>query len=513
MEIFNRTNEAVTLRLHLENGSSGTLQSPAHPEKVRVPNLPCDVRSVEWWYKNKGSTEKRRAPIERDEDGTVRVVLKSEQQEDTQKNAQPTLLSDPELSKQGPESLQDPRLISLVDRLETSEEKFVDGHFPNEKLRGLENISQYNIEFHRPDVMMKRPVCFPKTCPKDTDLIQGALGDCWIIATLAIMYSHDVGLIRKMIVMRRPDLGLYVVRFIKFGKPIFVIVDDRLPFTDSGHLSFASHFDKQTLWGPIVEKAYAKLLGGYHQLVGGKISDALMDFTGHASKSINMSRNRLQKVESLELVWRLHKKNGLTELLGCSVRGTQQRDGMIEEKLSNGLYAGHAYAILDFREVQVRLQKDKKKERVILVELMNPWGKNEWNGRFGKSSNLWSLNPDLGTELAYGSSRGTFWMEMKDFTSVFDRIEGLLYYVDQLRHTQTIRSKLTMKSVSGCWSVKSAGGAQGALWQKNPQYHISFKRKMGVDSMLSVYLIQQDTNWNLGRGIVTRKSLQNVGVR
>ena len=258
MDIFNLTKETVTLKLHLENGASGTLQSPAHPEKVRVPNLPCPVRSVTWWYK--GSKEKRKASIERDKDGKLRVVLRSEQQEDAQKSEskhlQPTVLPDPDLSKNGPESLRDPRLSSLVNRLETSKEKFVDGYFPNEKLRGLRNISQFNIEFHRPDVMMKRPVCFPKTCPKDCDLQQGGIGDCWIIATLAIMYSHDVGLIRKMIVMERPDLGLYVVRFIKFGKPIYVILDDRLPFTDSGHLSFASHFDEQTLWGPIIEKAY-----------------------------------------------------------------------------------------------------------------------------------------------------------------------------------------------------------------------------------------------------------------
>ena len=519
MEILNLTNEDVTLSLHLKDGSSGTLQIPSHPEKVRVPNLPGAIDSVEW-YTKKDASEKKRASIDKGENGSIRVTLRSHHQEEAQnferKHVQPTLLPDPDLSKYGPQSLGDPRLRTLVERLESTKEKFVDGYFPNEKLQGIKNISQHRIEFHRPDVMMNRSACFPETCPEDVDLQQGVLGDCWVIATLAIMYSHDVALIRKMIVMIRPDIGLYVVRFMKFGTPVYVIVDDRLPFfTDSGRLCFASHVDERSLWGPLIEKAYAKLLGGYHRLMGGKIGDALMDFTGHASKSINISRNRHEKLETLKRVSRLHKKNGLIELLGCSVRGTQG-DGEVEEKLSNGLYAGHAYAILAFREVQIRMSQNKKREQVILVELMNPWGKNSWRGAFGKTSNLWKLNPDLMNTLKYDpnkKTRGTFWMQMKDFCTVFDRIEGVLYYKDQLQHTQRITSNLKMKSIHGTWNVESSGGAHGAFWGKNPQYHISYKREMGDCSMFSVYLLQQDMNWKLGRGVVSRKSLYNVGVQ
>jgi len=238
-----------------------------------------------------------------------------------------------------------------------------------------------------------------------------------------------------------------------------------------------------------------------------------MDFTGHAAKSINMSRNRQNVAQTLERVSSLHKMNGLTELLGCSVRGTRG-NGENEEKLSNGLYAGHAYAILLFQEVSVRLNKSSsKKERVPLVELMNPWGKNTWNGAFGKNSNIWTLNPELAKTLKYEPNGGTFWMQLKDFANVFDRIEGVLYYVDQLHHSQKICSSLRMKSVSGMWTAKSSGGAQGATWNQNPQFHISYRKEMGARSMFSVYLLQQDMNWQFSKGIVSRKALNSIGVQ
>ena len=114
----------------------------------------------------------------------------------------------------------------------------------------------------RPEIVFEsQPRVFASNVPMygkgNPDLEQGMLGDCWVIATLAVLFSHDVHLIRSMIVVSRPRLGLYVVRFVKEAKAVYVVVDDRLPFL--GPLpAFCRHADGTSLWGPIVEKAYAK---------------------------------------------------------------------------------------------------------------------------------------------------------------------------------------------------------------------------------------------------------------
>lgn len=44
-----------------------------------------------------------------------------------------------------------------------------------------------------------------------------------------------------------------------------VIVDDRLPCDESGELIHQKPFNKTEFWPCIIEKAIAKLLGGYHR--------------------------------------------------------------------------------------------------------------------------------------------------------------------------------------------------------------------------------------------------------
>jgi len=284
----------VTLSLHLSDGSVGEIKVPAHQEKIRIPKLPCDPTTAIW---STSSEKRREASICREQDGRLVVTLRSSLQEKAQiferRHSQPTILPEPDLSISGPRDPSDPRLHDLVKRLSSTKEKFVDGYFPNERLQGVRNLTQHIIEFHRPNVVINRPICFPETCPESggakCDLHQGALGDCWVIATLAVMYCHDVGLIRKMFVMVKPEIGLYVLRFMKFGKPIYVLVDDRLPFSGS-QLAFASHADKSTLWGSILEKAYAKLLGGYHNLVGTSHLSLSLSFSSHQHLVLHIKR-------------------------------------------------------------------------------------------------------------------------------------------------------------------------------------------------------------------------------
>ena len=77
MDIFNLTKEAVTLKLHLENGASGTAKSGIQKRwECRICKVSCT--QCNRWYK--GSKEKRKASVERDKDGNLRVVLRSEQQ-------------------------------------------------------------------------------------------------------------------------------------------------------------------------------------------------------------------------------------------------------------------------------------------------------------------------------------------------------------------------------------------------------------------------------------------------
>lgn len=80
-----------------------------------------------------------------------------------------------------------------------------------------------------------------------------------------------------------------------------------------------------------------------------------------------------------------------------------------------GLVTGHAYSLLEAREVKV-----DSGERLKMVRLRNPWGNDkEWEGAWADGSPLWRANPKLAKRLKQvtssptnsptSSSRGAAW--------------------------------------------------------------------------------------------------------
>lgn len=72
---------------------------------------------------------------------------------------------------------------------------------------------------------------------------------------------------------------MYAVTLYPAGIPQTVVVDDLLPFKD-GKLIFANIGDDGGLWGPILEKAFAKMSGNYEYTSGGWVDEAFRLLTG-----------------------------------------------------------------------------------------------------------------------------------------------------------------------------------------------------------------------------------------
>ena len=130
------------------------------------------------------------------------------------------------------------------------------------------------------------------------DVVQGKLGDCWLISSMSIIASNDEYIRGKDIsyCQRHPEFltygihpqlfhcfaeyGMYVFKFFKNFKPIYVVVDDLFPIEESSYeLIFAKSPEAGLQWVAFLEKAYAKLHHCYSNLISGDISQGLNDFT------------------------------------------------------------------------------------------------------------------------------------------------------------------------------------------------------------------------------------------
>ena len=79
--------------------------------------------------------------------------------------------------------------------------------------------------------------------------------------------------------------GIYAVKFYIRGKPWIVEVDDRLLFVQRSryyepYLRMARESQSGLMWGPILEKAWAKLRGSYENADGGLLSNGIRSVTG-----------------------------------------------------------------------------------------------------------------------------------------------------------------------------------------------------------------------------------------
>ena len=274
-----------------------------------------------------------------------------------------------------------------------------------------------------------------------SDIIQGGVGDCWLISAISCLAEHH-GVIHNLFEHRDVSVyGVYTVRLYNKSKKQWekITVDDKIPCNKtSGKPMFAQ--SKNEIWPLILEKAFAKFVGDYSLLKGGCVAWALQAMTG----------DQVMKFAQTDRVWQ--KQNMITMIntnqpqtqtqtqtqkgvgfIGSSEKYTEcemfeifkeydKQNSMLaayilnnsEWKKSNGIVAGHAYSILRVEEIG----------NVKLLQLRNPWGRFEWNGMWSDKSDMWDKHPYVKMRLGNTiKDDGTFWIDWYNFQSIFTDVD------------------------------------------------------------------------------------------
>lgn len=327
------------------------------------------------------------------------------------------------------------------------------------------------FQWKRPHELCHSPEFFVEGISR-FDVVQGELGDCWLLAAVA-----NLTLNRELFLRVVPEdqtfgddyCGIFHFRFWQYGRWIDVVVDDRLP-TFGGKLVFMHSSDNTEFWSALLEKAYAKLHGSYEALKGGITSEAMEDFTGGLSEIFEM-----EKIPpNLYLI--LSKAYQRMSLMGCAIEPDPQNPEAI---LPSGLVAGHAYSITCVKTVEVETPRVKGK--IALLRIRNPWGnEQEWNGAWSDQSPEWTVLSQREKEeigLTF-SADGEFWMSYKDFVNHFMKLDICNLNPDSLNE-ESLRDcsirKWEVSAFEGSWTKNcTAGGCRNFLdtFATNPQYRI-----------------------------------------
>uniref|UniRef100_A0A672LLB8 Calpain-1 catalytic subunit n=1 Tax=Sinocyclocheilus grahami TaxID=75366 RepID=A0A672LLB8_SINGR len=346
---------------------------------------------------------------------------------------------------------------------------------------GPRSSKTHGVRWMRPTEICMRPQFIMDGATR-TDICQGALGDCWLLAAIASLTLNDDLLHRVVPHGQSFDggyAGIFHFQFWQFGEWVDVVIDDRLPVKD-GKLLFVHSAEGGEFWSALLEKAYAKLNGCYEALSGGSTSEG---FEEKCPPQCLYMLNFFRGADLFSIIGRAIERGSL---LGCSIDITSKFDQ--EAVTFKKLVKGHAYSVT---AVVYRGNMTK------LVRIRNPWGEVEWTGAWSDDSREWdNVDRSVRGRLQNRSEDGEFWMSFSDFLREFSRLEICNLTADALQAGQV--KKWSTSLYQGEWRRGStAGGCRNfpATFWINPQFKVTLKHPDSPgqsDCSFLVALMQKD---------------------
>uniref|UniRef100_A0A4W5LT24 Uncharacterized protein n=1 Tax=Hucho hucho TaxID=62062 RepID=A0A4W5LT24_9TELE len=379
---------------------------------------------------------------------------------------------------------------------------FEDPCFPTEPPSlGFKELAPHSsktqgVEWMRPTELSDNPLFISGGATR-TDICQGALGDCWLLAAIASLTLNEK-LLHRVVphgqTFQDNYAGIFHFQFWQFGEWVDVVIDDQLPVKD-GELMFVHSAEGNEFWSALIEKAYAKLSGSYEALSGGSTTEGFEDFTGGVAEFYEL---RKAPKDLYRIIGKALERGSL---LGCSIDVMERKRVCccrnyifgqrchvpsvcgnciclhsqitsafdMEAVTFKKLVKGHAYSVTGLKQVDFRGRMER------LIRIRNPWGQVEWTGAWSDNSSEWdAIDPTEREDMNCHMEDGEFWMSFQEFLRQFSRLEICNLTADALSDdSQSFWN--TIKFDGGWRKGSTAGGCRNhanTFWI-NPQYKIT----------------------------------------
>jgi len=223
---------------------------------------------------------------------------------------------------------------------------------------------------------------------KYSDIQQGYLGDCYFLATLSsIAFTHPE-LIKNMFTKGSLVEGahpVYTTKWLLNGKPTALAVNNMIPADPNTGLPYFVQEKGGNYWPLVLEKAWAKLFGGYKSIEGGNQNEVIKAMTQAPVDFYNPPKMWDKK----DQFWsKLVTATSNKWVIGAGTPNTPP--GNI------GVMGGHAYAVLGAYFYSERFPR--------VLHLFNPHHNDKYNGEIPNEE----------------KSDGSFYVTLDEFITAFD---------------------------------------------------------------------------------------------
>ncbi|CDW72641.1 calpain family cysteine protease containing protein [Stylonychia lemnae] len=269
-------------------------------------------------------------------------------------------------------------------------------------------------------------------CPKCTlygtedflnDVSQGVLGDCYFLSGISAVAEINSRFEKAIVNPQINWAGLYAFNVFIRGIPHVLVVDDSIPTGIYGKKPiFAGIGSDNSIWGPLLEKAWAKTNVNYEMTIGGYPNEAYTFLTNMPNMLYLMSD--VNTASMWTILSQADAKNWIMSI------NTPASPGGDKDYCEFNLPCTHAYSLLS----TVTVYNKDKSQSFNLIKIRNPWKQDSgFSGSFADSSPIWETVGLGGKTYAQQAKRviaddGVYYMTDAEVMSAFSAFNVGEYY-------------------------------------------------------------------------------------
>ena len=287
-------------------------------------------------------------------------------------------------------------------------------------------ISENDIEWKHIKEIYDGAILFGDKIQKE-DVILGSIPDSYFISCLISLTEFPQLIFQLFKTVTLPDSNDIAIEIAMKvdGDWKIVLLDDMIPVKKGTKEPIGARTNNKVVWGIFLEKAWAKINGGYANICMGNPKDVFETLTPFACLPIEIAS------ENKKTFWKnIRDSDAFQCIMTCS---TDARDTLKDK----GLLKNHTYCLRSAYE------KEINNEKVKLLKLNNPFGKGEWNGDWSDSSNKWNDETKELFQFGVKKDDGEFYISYEDFTQYFSDVAICVPYKPFLSRVFTIQKEET----------------------------------------------------------------------
>jgi hypothetical protein len=287
-------------------------------------------------------------------------------------------------------------------------------------------VSENDIEWKHIKEIYSGAKLFGDKIQKE-DVTLGSIPDSYFISVLISLTEFPQLIFQLFKTVTLPDSNDMAIEIaLKIdGDWKVVLLDDMIPVKKGTKEPIGAKTNNEVVWGLFLEKAWAKINGGYANICIGNPKDVFETLTPFACLPIEIA------TENPKTFWKnIRDSDAFDCIMTCSTDG---RDNL----KSKGLLNNHTYCLRSAYE------KPIFEDKVKLLKLNNPFGKGEWNGEWSDNSDKW--NDETKELFQFGEKKddGEFYISYEDFIQYFSDVAICVPYKPFLSRSFKIQKEET----------------------------------------------------------------------